>query len=410
MSSPGFVAPGGRRVAATAASCSCRARPRPGSRGWPRSWPASHIRTGRRSRTRERAGLRPRWPRLSLRDAARRSATGARRAGRLRRDGRGGRAHAGRAGGRDRDRSDSRRRPRAGSRCQPAVARLIDRVDSRGDGHRRLGPLDAVGVREIAQLYAGADVRGGAARVDRARLGRPARTRARSDERLGRAGGDQAARRRRRVSRDASAAGAAPTSSSRTTSSASSSRGSTAASEGPVETDAGECPYKGLASFEEEDARLFFGRERLVGELAARTVGAGLLAVVGASGSGKSSVIAAGLLPSLRAGLLPGSERWRSVVIRPGEHPLAALDSLSISDREVRRAARPGHRPVRGAVHDVSRTRMSAAGSSSGSSPRPAIRNELSSSSACGLTSRASARRIPSSPNCSPPTWCWSGR
>ena len=58
--------------------------------------------------------------------------------------------------------------------------------------------------------------------------------------------------------------------------------------------------------------RSFFGREQLVGELAARTVGAGLLAVVGASGSGKSSVIAAGLLPSLRAGLLPGSERWRS--------------------------------------------------------------------------------------------------
>ncbi len=104
--------------------------------------------------------------------------------------------------------------------------------------------------------------------------------------------------------------------------------------ERPVETEAGECPYKGLASFEEGDARLFFGRERLVGELAARTVGVGLLAVVGASGSGKSSVIAAGLLPSLKAGLLPGSERWRSVVMRPGEHPLAALDSLSISDRD----------------------------------------------------------------------------
>ena len=82
------------------------------------------------------------------------------------------------------------------------------------------------------------------------------------------------------------------------------------------------------------DARLFFGRERLVGELAARTVGVGLLGVVGASGSGKSSVIAAGLLPSLRAGLLPGSERWRSVVMRPGEHPLAALDSLSSSDQD----------------------------------------------------------------------------
>jgi WD40 repeat protein len=92
--------------------------------------------------------------------------------------------------------------------------------------------------------------------------------------------------------------------------------------------DGGVCPYKGLASFDESDARLFFGRERLVGELAARTVGPGLLAVVGPSGSGKSSLIAAGLVPSLRAGLLPGSERWGFVVIRPGEHPMAELGTV----------------------------------------------------------------------------------
>ncbi|MGH3077548.1 MAG: hypothetical protein ACRDPZ_05125, partial [Gaiellaceae bacterium] len=87
-----------------------------------------------------------------------------------------------------------------------------------------------------------------------------------------------------------------------------------------------ECPYKGLASFEESDAASFFGRERLVGELAARTVHVGLLGVVGASGSGKSSVVAGGLFPSLRAGLLPGSERWRTVRFRPGEHPMPALE------------------------------------------------------------------------------------
>ena len=85
------------------------------------------------------------------------------------------------------------------------------------------------------------------------------------------------------------------------------------------------CPYKGLASFEVEDSARFFGRERLVGELAARTVQVGLLGVVGTSGSGKSSVVAAGLLPSLRAGLLPGSERWRQATMRPGEHPVAAM-------------------------------------------------------------------------------------
>jgi WD40 repeat protein/class 3 adenylate cyclase len=86
------------------------------------------------------------------------------------------------------------------------------------------------------------------------------------------------------------------------------------------------CPYKGLGAFEESDAPYFFGREQLVGELAARTVGSGFLAVVGPSGSGKSSVVLAGLIPSLRAGLLPGSDRWNHTVLRPGQHPLTALD------------------------------------------------------------------------------------
>jgi hypothetical protein len=94
------------------------------------------------------------------------------------------------------------------------------------------------------------------------------------------------------------------------------------------------CPYKGLAQFEAEDSEFFFGRERLVGELAARTVAAGFLCVVGASGSGKSSAIAAGLIPSLEAGLLPGSEHWRHVSMRPGEHPLEELRRLLGSDAE----------------------------------------------------------------------------
>jgi WD40 repeat protein/DNA-binding SARP family transcriptional activator len=82
------------------------------------------------------------------------------------------------------------------------------------------------------------------------------------------------------------------------------------------------CPYKGLASFDIEDAEYFFGRERLVAELVARLVGAPLLGVVGPSGSGKSSVVRAGLLPALAGGVLPGSDRWAQALIRPGEHPL----------------------------------------------------------------------------------------
>jgi WD40 repeat protein/DNA-binding SARP family transcriptional activator len=93
--------------------------------------------------------------------------------------------------------------------------------------------------------------------------------------------------------------------------------------EGPVV-----CPFKGLASFKVADAEYFFGRERLVAELVARLVGAPLLGIVGPSGSGKSSVLQAGLLPALAGGVLPGSEAWAQAVIRPGEHPQHELSRL----------------------------------------------------------------------------------
>ena len=89
--------------------------------------------------------------------------------------------------------------------------------------------------------------------------------------------------------------------------------------------DGAACPFKGLAAFEVADAGYFFGRERLVAELVARLVGAPLVGVVGPSGSGKSSALRAGLLPALAAGVLPGSEHWAQALLRPGEHPLRAL-------------------------------------------------------------------------------------
>ena len=89
------------------------------------------------------------------------------------------------------------------------------------------------------------------------------------------------------------------------------------------------CPFKGLASFDVDDAEVFFGRERLVAELVARLAGAPLMAVVGPSGSGKSSALRAGLLAALAAGVLPGSERWAIVLLRPGEHPLRALEQAT---------------------------------------------------------------------------------
>ena len=89
-------------------------------------------------------------------------------------------------------------------------------------------------------------------------------------------------------------------------------------------------PYLGLVPFEERDAQLFFGRDeladQLVRRLAERPDGAGILLVAGESGSGKSSLLRAGLLPRLAAGALgPGSERWPRRVIRPAGSPLREL-------------------------------------------------------------------------------------
>ena len=110
------------------------------------------------------------------------------------------------------------------------------------------------------------------------------------------------------------------------------------------------CPYKGLAPFDGADAEFFFGRERVVAELVARLAGASLLAVVGPSGSGKSSVLGAGLLPELARGVLPGSANWEQVVLRPGEHPPAALEQARVGGRlRARRGDR--RRPVRGDLH-----------------------------------------------------------
>jgi transcriptional regulator with XRE-family HTH domain len=103
-------------------------------------------------------------------------------------------------------------------------------------------------------------------------------------------------------------------------------RGEAVASEGPGWPGG---PYLGLVPFEERDAQLFFGRDeladQLVRRLAERPDGAGILLVAGESGSGKSSLLRAGLLPRLAAGVLgPGSERWSRRVIRPTGSPLRA--------------------------------------------------------------------------------------
>ena len=86
------------------------------------------------------------------------------------------------------------------------------------------------------------------------------------------------------------------------------------------------CPFKGLASFDVDDAAVFFGRERLVADMVARVAGTRFMAVIGPSGSGKSSAVRAGLLAALADGVLPGSASWPMAVFRPGEHPQRSLE------------------------------------------------------------------------------------
>ncbi|MDP9329710.1 MAG: PQQ-binding-like beta-propeller repeat protein [Actinomycetota bacterium] len=205
-----------------------------------------------------------------------------------------------------------------------ALADVIERSNQRGDGHRVLPSLGPEGVREIARLYAGDDTDDVPMEsVVRSSGGVPGRVhelvsewaRDEASRRLGAAADWLATGRDRRSADLAFANNVIGLKLGRLFS----------VEPGNDSAGSASCPYKGLASFEERDAAFFFGREHLVGELAARTVQVGLLGVVGASGSGKSSVVSAGLLPSLRARLLPGSDRWQHVSIRPGEHPMAEL-------------------------------------------------------------------------------------
>ena len=81
----------------------------------------------------------------------------------------------------------------------------------------------------------------------------------------------------------------------------------------------GRCPYKGLDVFDEEDAELFFGREKLVDDLVGHVKDSRTIFVTGPSGSGKSSLVRAGLIHALKQGAVKDSrsERWLYATIKP---------------------------------------------------------------------------------------------
>ena len=104
----------------------------------------------------------------------------------------------------------------------------------------------------------------------------------------------------------------------------------------------GEYPYVGLKTFQPEDAGLFFGRAAKIQELLYRLHnGFGtpkeerFLALIGASGSGKSSLALAGLIPALRCGELPESQDWPQVRCRPGPRPWESLQIALSTNQQI---------------------------------------------------------------------------
>jgi len=99
-------------------------------------------------------------------------------------------------------------------------------------------------------------------------------------------------------------------------------------------------PFPGLRPFEAHENHLFFGREGQSDELLARLRRHRFLAVVGTSGSGKSSLVRAGMLPALHGGLMSkGGSHWRIAVFRPGNAPIANM-AYALNEAEVFAAQR----------------------------------------------------------------------
>lgn len=87
----------------------------------------------------------------------------------------------------------------------------------------------------------------------------------------------------------------------------------------------GQCPYLGLDEFGEQNAEQFFGRTLLIADLIGRVKSSRFVIIAGPSGSGKSSLIRAGLLHLLKQGGIPKSEQWLYVPLKPGRDPVEQL-------------------------------------------------------------------------------------
>lgn len=104
-----------------------------------------------------------------------------------------------------------------------------------------------------------------------------------------------------------------------------------------VEAEGAECPFQGLLAFEEETAEVFFGREAEVARAVEKFTAAHFLAVLGPSGSGKSSLVRAGVVPALRREAAERGSDLHVEVVTPGDRP---VDVLAAAMARIERAPR----------------------------------------------------------------------
>jgi hypothetical protein len=120
-------------------------------------------------------------------------------------------------------------------------------------------------------------------------------------------------------------------------------------------------PYRGLERFESGHHEFFYGRDEDIGRLVVRLRRDHFVAVVGASGSGKSSLVRAGLSTEVAERALPGIRDWRRIFVIPGHDPLRAVADQV---RHLWEAARPGDAgdPVQWVDRQIDRFRQRADG------------------------------------------------
>ena len=115
--------------------------------------------------------------------------------------------------------------------------------------------------------------------------------------------------------------------------------------------DFGICPYRGLQAFREQDQDYFWGRKALTQTLINAIKHHSFIPIIGASGSGKSSLVQAGLMVELRRGnYIPGSDTWWLKIFRPGYNPLQSL-ALTLADQESEIANKNQQLEIEGLLH-----------------------------------------------------------